>query len=143
MPHVVLEPPASPPSPTTPRLWFGYIHLQIKRAIFKMSLNPDRPIEVIHPDNLPDTNPDEASKALETLIEYSASQSDVAQSIHARMHLIPSIPLLHHLIKGIEKIAARYHIGNYVVVRDTGEKIFESMPLYARCINRNDTQCRD
>jgi len=100
-----------------------------------MSLHPvnvDKPIEVIHPDNLPDTNQDEVSKALETLVNYSASHSDVTQGIHARMHLIPSIPSLHPLIKGIEKVAAKYHIGNYVVLRGTKDKIFESMPIYAR-----------
>jgi hypothetical protein len=28
--------------------------------------------------------------------------------------------------------SAKYHTGNFVIVRDTGEKIFESMPIYAR-----------
>jgi phosphatidylserine decarboxylase len=97
-----------------------------------MSDNSDKPIEVISRDNLPDTNQDETSKALEALVDYSSSHSNVAQGIHARMHLVPSIPWLHPLVKGIEKVATKYHVGNYVVVRDTGEKIFESMPIYAR-----------
>jgi phosphatidylserine decarboxylase len=97
-----------------------------------MSDNTDKPIEVIHPDNLPDATQGEMGKALEALVDYSESHSNVAQGIHARMHLVPHIPWLHPLIKGIEKVATNYHVGNYVVVRETGEKIFESMPIYAR-----------
>jgi len=39
-------------------------------------------------------------------------------------HLIPSDTL--------HKLFAAEHLGNYVIVRSTGEKIFETMPIYAR-----------
>ncbi|KIK50764.1 hypothetical protein GYMLUDRAFT_182269 [Collybiopsis luxurians FD-317 M1] len=42
------------------------------------------------------------------------------------------IPWIHNMIPGIENLAAQYHIGNFVVIRETGERIFESMPIYAR-----------
>ncbi|GAA6064504.1 hypothetical protein JCM10212_001812 [Sporobolomyces blumeae] len=35
-------------------------------------------------------------------------------------------------VPGVETIAAKYHLGNWVVVRGTGEKRWESMPLYVR-----------
>jgi len=36
------------------------------------------------------------------------------------------------LVPEIESLATHYHIGNYVLVRGTNERIFESMPIYAR-----------
>ena len=126
---IVLE---RPPRPTTPRLKLAHKFRQIKGKVFKMSANVDKPIEVIHRDNLPDTTAEETSSALQSLVEYSSSHSDVAQSIHARMHFVPNIPWMHPLVKGIEKVAANYHVGNYVVIRGKNEKIFESMPIYAR-----------
>jgi phosphatidylserine decarboxylase len=39
---------------------------------------------------------------------------------------------LHNLVPGLENLASKYHIGNYVLVRGTNEKFFESMPIYAR-----------
>lgn len=36
------------------------------------------------------------------------------------------------LIPGIEKLAAEYHIGNFVALRGKNEDFFESMPLYTR-----------
>ncbi|KAI5895059.1 uncharacterized protein SCHCODRAFT_02618486 [Schizophyllum commune H4-8] len=35
-------------------------------------------------------------------------------------------------IPWLERLAARYHVGNYVIVRESGERVFEYMPLYAR-----------
>ncbi|KAL1762667.1 phosphatidylserine decarboxylase-domain-containing protein, partial [Schizophyllum commune] len=35
-------------------------------------------------------------------------------------------------IPWLERLAAKYHVGNYVIVRETGERVFEYMPLYAR-----------
>ena len=31
--------------------------------------------------------------------------------------------------------SVKYHVGNFVIVRETGEKIFESMPIYARLLS--------
>ncbi|TKA54757.1 hypothetical protein B0A53_02566 [Rhodotorula sp. CCFEE 5036] len=43
-------------------------------------------------------------------------------------------PWLQRLIPGIEKLAAGYHLGNYVLTRtDPPEKVWESMPIYVRC----------
>ncbi|RDB23914.1 Phosphatidylserine decarboxylase proenzyme 2 [Hypsizygus marmoreus] len=95
--------------------------------------NPtDKPVESIHPDNLPDAQPDHLATALTALVDHSAQHTDVGQGIHAPMHLVFKIPWIHKLIPGIEKLAVAYHIGNFVLVRETGEPIFESMPLYAR-----------
>ncbi|KLO16707.1 hypothetical protein SCHPADRAFT_869479 [Schizopora paradoxa] len=32
----------------------------------------------------------------------------------------------------VDKLFAKEHLGNYLIVRSTGEKIFETMPIYAR-----------
>ncbi|EPQ53818.1 hypothetical protein GLOTRDRAFT_78900 [Gloeophyllum trabeum ATCC 11539] len=94
--------------------------------------NVDKPVETIHPDNLPHANKDTLAQALSTIVEHSSKHTDVTQSIHGPMHLIPSIPWVHKLIPGIEDLANKYHVGNFVVIRGTDERIFESMPIYAR-----------
>ncbi|KAM5545233.1 hypothetical protein V8D89_001344 [Ganoderma adspersum] len=92
-----------------------------------------RPIEKTHPDNLPDAkDPKDLVAALQKLLDKSAEEDDVRKSIHAPMHQLWHIPFIDKLIPGIEKLANQYHIGNFVVVRGTGEKIFESMPIYPR-----------
>ncbi|KAI0915368.1 hypothetical protein AcV5_003859 [Taiwanofungus camphoratus] len=93
-----------------------------------------RPVQTITSSNLPahSQDPGVAAAALEKLVDHSASHHDVRHSIHAPMHKIASIPLVHHLIPGIEKLAAEYHVGNYVIVRGTGQRFFESMPIYPR-----------
>jgi phosphatidylserine decarboxylase len=101
------------------------------------SLNPvniDKPVENIHPDNLPDAQQDHMASALTALVDHSARHTDVSQGIHAPMKSIMKIPWIHSLIPGIEKLAAAYHIGNFVAVRGTDETFFESMPLYARLV---------
>jgi phosphatidylserine decarboxylase len=45
------------------------------------------------------------------------------------MHTVPSHPWLGKYIPGLETLAAEYHVGNFVVIRETGEQIFESMPI--------------
>ncbi|KAF8495094.1 phosphatidylserine decarboxylase-domain-containing protein [Hysterangium stoloniferum] len=35
-------------------------------------------------------------------------------------------------IPGLERFASKHHVGNFVVVRETREQFFESMPIYAR-----------
>uniref|UniRef100_A0AAD7XA06 phosphatidylserine decarboxylase n=1 Tax=Trametes cubensis TaxID=1111947 RepID=A0AAD7XA06_9APHY len=93
-----------------------------------------KPVETIHPDDLPPATRDPGfiASALEKLVEHSAEHPDVQNAIHAPMHLLKSIPLVHKLVPGVEQIASEYHVGNFVIVRSTGERIFESMPIYPR-----------
>ncbi len=92
-----------------------------------------KPIEVIHPDHLPDAqSPEEIVAALEKLLQLSEEEEDVRNAMHAPMHTLYEIPLVHKLIPGLEELANKYHIGNFVLVRTTGERIFESMPIYPR-----------
>ncbi|GAA6008359.1 hypothetical protein JCM11491_004448 [Sporobolomyces phaffii] len=54
------------------------------------------------------------------------------QDIHT-----PADTAVHHkwlkrFVPGIETLAAKYHLGNWVVDRQTGEKRWESMPIYVR-----------
>ena len=44
----------------------------------------------------------------------------------------PSNTQTTELIPGIEQLASQYHVGNFVEMRGTGEKFFESMPIYPR-----------
>ncbi|KAI0090523.1 phosphatidylserine decarboxylase-domain-containing protein [Irpex rosettiformis] len=43
-----------------------------------------------------------------------------------------SLPVVQRLIPGIEDFANSYHVGNYVQMRGSKEKFFESMPIYPR-----------
>ncbi|KAF8875750.1 phosphatidylserine decarboxylase-domain-containing protein [Mucidula mucida] len=80
----------------------------------------DRPLELgLAQESLKDTDQDHLALALETLIDNSATSNEDA-------------PWMHKLIPELEKLAAQYHLGNYVLIRATGKKIFESMPIYAR-----------
>src|SRR5258708_2419478 len=91
-----------------------------------------KPIESIHPDNLPRAECDHVVKAFEKLIERSDKHSNVTEHLHASMETVKDLSWLHSLIPGIEKLAAKYHVGNFVAIRGTDEKFFETMPLYAR-----------
>ncbi|KAF7309803.1 hypothetical protein MIND_00352200 [Mycena indigotica] len=91
----------------------------------------DKPLEKVHPDNLPHIGHEEAANGLVALVDHS-EKHDVSQGIHASSHTIFSIPWIHKLIPGIEKLAAAYHIGNFVAIRGSKNQIFEAMPLYAR-----------
>ncbi|KAI0669632.1 phosphatidylserine decarboxylase-domain-containing protein [Trametes maxima] len=93
-----------------------------------------KPIETVRPGNLPDSaqDPGVAAGALEKMVEHSADHEDVKNTIHAPMHLLHNIPFVHKLVPGLEQLASEYHVGNFVIVRSTGERIFESMPIYPR-----------
>ena len=92
-----------------------------------------RPIEQTHPDNLPDAkDPNDIVAALQKLLDKAEEYDDVRESVHAPMHQLWRIPFIHKLIPGLEQLANQYHVGNFVIVRGTGEKIFESMPIYPR-----------
>lgn len=60
----------------------------------------------------------------------SQSGGDVTQGIHAAAH--SHHPLLTKVVPQLQNLANKYHVGNYVIDRKTGEKFFESMPIYAR-----------
>jgi len=72
------------------------------------------------------------SKGLTALVDKSITHPDVSETIHAPTHKPEKHSLLNKFIPGFEKLATRYHVGNFVIVRGTNEKIFESMPIYAR-----------
>jgi phosphatidylserine decarboxylase len=114
---------------------WGYIKKSPPVKYTMASLRPkhaNKPVENIHPNNLPDANEDHLTAGLKALVNHSSKHSDVSQGIHAPMSGVMKLPWVHDLIPGIEKLAAAYHIGNFVVVRGTNERIFESMPIYAR-----------
>ena len=94
--------------------------------------NIDKPVEKIHPDNLPQAGRDDVALGLTKVVEHSADNHNVKHSLHAPMQSVLKLSWVHSLVPGIEKLAVDYHVGNYVMIR--GEKVpfFESMPLYAR-----------
>ncbi|TFK39971.1 phosphatidylserine decarboxylase-domain-containing protein [Crucibulum laeve] len=95
-------------------------------------VNINKPIEKIHPDNLPDATHDDLANGLTNIVIQSSEDPDVSTHIHAHMHFLSKVPGIHALVPGIEKLAAEYHVGNFVIVRGSEEPFFESMPLYAR-----------
>jgi phosphatidylserine decarboxylase len=99
------------------------------------SLHPDnvtKPVDPITEDTIPDATNQHLAEALESLVDHSAKHVDLENSIHAAAHNISRIPFLGRLVPGLEDLAAKYHIGNFVMMRGTNEKFFESMPIYAR-----------
>ncbi|KAL0577225.1 hypothetical protein V5O48_004766 [Marasmius crinis-equi] len=94
----------------------------------------NKPVETaIAPESLPDAEPDHLVKALEKLVENTSKiPEDVGEGIHMHGAMMFKIPGIDKLVPGLEKLAASYHIGNFVVMRDTGMLHFESMPIYAR-----------
>ena len=92
-------------------------------------------VETIHPNNLPEDqrDPKVAASALQALVEHSTKHEDVRDTIHAPMHRLMSLPFVKKLIPGLEDVASQYHVGNYVQVRGSNERFFESMPIYPRC----------
>lgn len=97
-----------------------------------------KPVEVPHPDNLPDSarDPEKAALVLEKLVDHSAEHENVQHGIHAPIHKLMSLPVVQKLIPGIEDFASSYHVGNYVQMRGSKERFFESMPIYPRCVSK-------
>jgi len=93
-----------------------------------------KPIETIHPNNLPQESQDPAvsANALHTLVDNSSKHENVEHGIHAQMHKLMDHPYIQKLIPGLEKVASDYHVGNFVAMRGSDERFFESMPLYPR-----------
>jgi phosphatidylserine decarboxylase len=90
----------------------------------------DKPVEQIHPGNLPNVDKDKLALALTALVDRSATHS--AEGLYMKLNGIRKDHWFHKFIPGLEDWANKYHTGNYVMIRYTNEKIFESMPLYAR-----------
>lgn len=110
--------------------------------IAKMSSiqQPQKPIETIHPSNLPNVkDPALVAEALNHLVDQSTEHNhNVHHTIHAPMHNLRELPdsvkeKLKEYVPGLEKLASDYHVGNFVSMR-TGERFFESMPIYPRCV---------
>ena len=93
-----------------------------------------KPKQQITATNLPAHTQDPAvvAESLHKLVDQSAEHADVRHSIHAPMHKLAQLPFVHKLIPGLEKLATEYHVGNYVINRETGEPFWESMPIYPR-----------
>ncbi|KAJ3801733.1 phosphatidylserine decarboxylase-domain-containing protein [Lentinula aff. detonsa] len=94
----------------------------------------DKPVEKIQPqtNSLSEAQDEHIAQGLESMVAQSETNHDVSHGIHMHGKNVLEVPWIHKMIPGIEKLAANYHIGNFVVVRESGEKIFESMPIYAR-----------
>lgn len=92
--------------------------------------NVDKPVELIKPDSLPTEERKHIGKALEAVVDQSVLHSDLTHGIHGHSHL--HFPFLKTLVPGLENLASKYHFGNYVMMRGTNQKFFESMPIYAR-----------
>lgn len=94
----------------------------------------DKPVEVAHKDSLPShlKDPGIILRTLDGLVENSIKYEDVQHTIHAPMHKLGQLPFVQKLLPGIETYASQYHIGNYVAMRGSTERFFESMPLYPR-----------
>ena len=86
------------------------------------------------------------SSTLVSIVD-SSTQPDIRDSIHA--HPTPDkahtaihdtslsdklSPWVKKFVPGLENLTVKHHAGNYVINRDTGEKFFESMPIYARYV---------
>jgi len=82
------------------------------------------------PVNFSNANQRHTWKALENIVGRSLYNMDLSHSIHA--HSTSHIPFFRNLESGLENFANKYHFGNYVAIRGTDKKFFESMPLYER-----------
>ncbi|KAH7885821.1 phosphatidylserine decarboxylase-domain-containing protein [Phlebopus sp. FC_14] len=88
-----------------------------------------KPIEKIHHLSLSSTK-DDIAHGLVQAVGHTKSNGDAATGIYGPAH--SSLPWLHKLVPELQTLANKYHIGNFVVIRDTNERFFESMPIYAR-----------
>lgn len=87
--------------------------------------NPSTSIALAHRHHIAD--------ALRTLVNHSTTHTDVTQNIHGSILSMSGVPWLETLVPEIESLTTKLHVGNFVAVRGTDQRIFESMPIYARC----------
>jgi len=66
--------------------------------------------------------------------QHPDNRNDVTQGIHGHIHHFASghHSWLNKFVPQLEALAAKYHVGNYVAIRGTNQRFFESMPIYAR-----------
>jgi phosphatidylserine decarboxylase len=83
--------------------------------LFSLHPNNVDKVEKITPDNLPDASVEQSEKALEAMVD--SDEADVSQGIHATVKSTSQKPWFHKLIPGIENLATKYHVGNYVAIR--------------------------
>ncbi|CAG8614475.1 3568_t:CDS:2, partial [Dentiscutata erythropus] len=77
--------------------------------------------------------------ALKTVVSHT-TEKDAGESIFAPSNskpphkslMHPSLHSLYKFLPPLKNWAAKKHFGNYVIVRETGDKIWEEMPIYAR-----------
>ncbi|KII87243.1 hypothetical protein PLICRDRAFT_55231 [Plicaturopsis crispa FD-325 SS-3] len=86
----------------------------------------------MRPSSLPDAEHKDVATALSSLVGKSAEHGDVEHSIHAHTSSLHGIPWIHKLVPGLQILESKYHVGNFVRIRGSDEKFFESMPIYAR-----------
>ena len=103
-----------------------------------------KPLEVVDgSDHLSKEDAEAVADALHQLVEQSSGVEgvgmgkgqdafDVRISALAPYHELWTVPLVHQLVPWLEELARKYHWGNYVLVRATGERVFESMPVFTR-----------
>jgi phosphatidylserine decarboxylase len=103
--------------------------------------NINKPIDpqtrdiLCHPDTGEVHTPEHVADALYAAVDASATNADVQAGIHAPMHKVPTHGLFSKFVPGLEHLATTFHVGNFVVVRGTDEKFFESMPIYTRSVH--------
>jgi phosphatidylserine decarboxylase len=95
-------------------------------------IDPQTRDTLAHPETGDPHTPEHATEALYAAVDASSKDPDVKSNIHAPMHGLLGNSLVQKFIPGLESLANKYHIGNFVMMRGTGEKFFESMPLYPR-----------
>jgi hypothetical protein len=105
--------------------------------------NIDKPVDpqsvdsLAHPDTGAPHAPDHVADALDAAVDASAEHADVQAGIHAPMHKVPGSQhgWVSKFVPGLEKLASKYHVGNFVKIRGSDETFFESMPIYPRCVD--------
>ncbi|CAG8627128.1 7911_t:CDS:10 [Ambispora leptoticha] len=98
-------------------------------------MSQDKPEQDIHNDK--DNN---VVEALRTIVSATKDRDVKSIGIFSNSNSThPHDTLVHRFLSplykvapSIERLAAREHFGNFVIVRETGEKIWEEMPIYAR-----------
>ncbi|KAH7913058.1 phosphatidylserine decarboxylase-domain-containing protein [Hygrophoropsis aurantiaca] len=73
------------------------------------------------------------SAVANTLVQavgHSEKEDNITQHIHG--HHQGHFSFLKKWVPELETLASTHHVGNFVVDRQTGERFFESMPIYAR-----------
>lgn len=73
-----------------------------------------------------------AVNGLHSLVTHSFHEHDVSNGLHSTVHMLSDKVGLKRAVPSLERLTVDHHAGNFVVVRENGEKIFEAMPMYVR-----------